>query len=235
MDLMRKKVLKVNNLETAMSIFTHNLGAIGAGLATTLVIALLAYLGALVVGTLIAVCRVSPVPPLRALGAVWVTIACNIPTLCLMILLAFVAPRAGVPISLFPAAVGAILFAGSGYVCEAVRSGINSVAKGQIEAARALGMPFGLIIREIVLPQALARTVQPLVNVFISCLIGSALAAAIGVHELTYATQQLNLHYAEAVFTFLLSGLTYLALAFGATRLGGLLERRLTGGQEVRA
>lgn len=103
------------------------------------------------------------------------------------------------------------------------------------QPARALGMPFGLIVREIVLPQALARTVQPLVNVFISCLIGSALAAAIGVHELTYATQQLNLHYAEAVFTFLLSGLTYLALAFGATRLGGLLERRLAGGQEVRA
>ena len=218
-----------------MRIITDNLGMIGSGLATTLGIALLAYAGALVVGTLIAVCRVSPVPPLRALGAVWVTIACNIPTLCLMLLLAFVAPRAGVPISLFSAAVGAILFAGSGYVCEAVRSGINSVAKGQIEAARALGMPFGLIIREIVLPQALARTVQPLVNVFISCLIGSALAAAIGVHELTYATQQLNLHYAEAVFTFLLSGLTYLALAFGATRLGGLLERRLTGGREVRA
>ena len=218
-----------------MRIITDNLGMIGSGLATTLGIALLAYAGALVVGTLIAVCRVSPVPPLRALGAVWVTIACNIPTLCLMLLLAFVAPRAGVPISLFSAAVGAILFAGSGYVCEAVRSGINSVAKGQIEAARALGMPFGLIIREIVLPQALARTVQPLVNVFISCLIGSALAAAIGVHELTYATQQLNLHYAEAVFTFLLSGLTYLALAFGATRLGGLLERRLAGGQEVRA
>lgn len=218
-----------------MRIITDNLGMIGSGLATTLGIALLAYAGALVVGTLIAVCRVSPVPPLRALGAVWVTIACNIPTLCLMILLAFVAPRAGVPISLFSAAVGAILFAGSGYVCEAVRSGINSVAKGQIEAARALGMPFGLIIREIVLPQALARTVQPLVNVFISCLIGSALAAAIGVHELTYATQQLNLHYAEAVFTFLLSGLTYLTLAFGATRLGGLLERRLTGGREVRA
>lgn len=218
-----------------MRIITDNLGMIGAGLAMTLGIALLAYVGALVVGTLIAVCWVSPVPPLRALGAVWVTIACNIPTLCLMILLAFVAPRAGVPISLFSAAVGAILFAGSGYVCEAVRSGINSVAKGQIEAARALGMPFGLIIREVVLPQALARTVQPLVNVFISCLIGSALAAAIGVHELTYATQQLNLHYAEAVFTFLLSGLTYLALAFGATKLGGLLERRLTGGREARA
>ena len=218
-----------------MSIITDNLDMIGAGLATTLAIALLAYAGALVVGTLVAVCRVSPVPPLRALGAVWVTIACNIPTLCLMILLAFVAPRAGVPISLFSAAVGAILFAGSGYVCEAVRSGINSVAKGQIEAARALGMPFGLIVREIVLPQALARTIQPLVNVFISCLIGSALAAAIGVRELTSVTQQLNLHYAEAVVTFLLSGLIYLALALGATRLGALLERRAAGGREARA
>ena len=218
-----------------MSIITDNLDMIGAGLATTLAIALLAYAGALVVGTLVAVCRVSPVPPLRALGAVWVTIACNIPTLCLMILLAFVAPRAGVPISLFPAAVGAILFAGSGYVCEAVRSGINSVAKGQVEAARALGMPFGLIVREIVLPQALARTIQPLVNVFISCLIGSALAAAIGVRELTSVTQQLNLHYAEAVVTFLLSGLIYLALALGATRLGAMLERRAAGGREARA
>ncbi|WP_315560572.1 amino acid ABC transporter permease [Actinomyces gerencseriae] len=218
-----------------MSIITDNLDMIGAGLATTLAIALLAYAGALVVGTLVAVCRVSPVPPLRALGAVWVTIACNIPTLCLMILLAFVAPRAGVPLSLFPAAVGAILLAGSGYVCEAVRSGINSVAKGQVEAARALGMPFGLIVREIVLPQALARTIQPLVNVFISCLIGSALAAAIGVRELTSVTQQLNLHYAEAVVTFLLSGLIYLALALGATRLGALLERRAAGGREARA
>ena len=218
-----------------MSIITDNLDMIGAGLATTLAIALLAYAGALVVGTLVAVCRVSPVPPLRALGAVWVTIACNIPTLCLMLLLAFVAPRAGVPISLFSAAVGAILFAGSGYVCEAVRSGINSVAKGQVEAARALGMPFGLIVREIVLPQALARTIQPLVNVFISCLIGSALAAAIGVRELTSVTQQLNLHYAEAVVTFLLSGLIYLALALGATRLGAMLERRAAGGREARA
>ena len=214
-----------------MSIIMHNLGAIGAGLATTLVIALLAYAGALVVGTLIAVCRVSPIPPLRAVAVAWVTLACNIPTLCLMILLAFAAPQAGVHFSLFAAAVGAILFVGSGYVCETVRSGINSVARGQIEAARALGMPFGLIIRAVVLPQALARTVQPLVNIFISCLIGSALAAAIGVRELTSITQQLNLESGEAVVMFLVSGLIYLVLAFGATKLGGLLELRLASGE----
>ena len=97
-----------------MSVIAHNLGAIGAGLGTTLVIALLAYAGALLAGTLIAVCRVSPIPPLRAVSTMWVTLACNIPTLCLMILLAFAAPRAGVHFSLFAAAVSAILFAGSG-------------------------------------------------------------------------------------------------------------------------
>lgn len=217
-----------------MNVITDNLGMIGQGLATTLTIAVIGYVCALVVGTVIAIFRVSPIPPLRALGAAWVTVACNIPTLCLMILAAFAAPRAGVPLSLFAAAVTAIVFSASGFVCETVRSGINSVSKGQIEAARALGMPFGLIIAAVVLPQALARTIQPLVNIFISCLIGSSLAAAIGVPELTNVTQQLNLRYAQAVITFLTSGLTYLAIAFLATKLGGLLERRIAG-REARA
>ncbi|WP_103061835.1 amino acid ABC transporter permease [Actinomyces qiguomingii] len=217
-----------------MNVITDNLGMIGQGLVTTLTISIIGFACALVVGTVIAIFRVSPIPPLRALGAVWVTVACNIPTLCLMILAAFAAPRAGVPLSLFAAAVTAIVFSASGFVCETVRSGINSVSKGQIEAARALGMPFGLIIGTVVLPQALARTIQPLVNIFISCLIGSSLAAAIGVPELTNVTQQLNLRYAQAVITFLTSGLTYLAIAFLATKLGGLLERRIAG-REARA
>ena len=77
------------------------------------------------------------------------------------------------------------------------------------------------------LPQALARTIQPLVNIFIACLIGSSLAAAIGVVELTAVTQRINQERAAGVITFLTSGLTYLAIAFAATKVGGLLERRL--------
>ena len=218
-----------------MTTIVHNWSMIASGLLTTLVISVTAYAGALVLGSLLAVCRVSPLPPLRLLAATWVTVATNVPVLCSMILLGLGIPRLGVHITLLWAAVVAVVFSGSGYVCEAVRSGINSVAKGQIEAARALGMPFGLIIRAVVLPQALARTVQPLVNIFIACLIGSALAATIGVRELTSVTQQLNLQSGEAVLMFLLSGLIYLALAFGAAKLGGLLERRLADGRGVRA
>lgn len=210
-----------------MSAITDNLADIGWGLLVTLVISVLSYLGGLFLGSLMAIFRVGPIPPLRVLGAAWVTVACNIPNLCLMVLIGLALPHVGITIPLFWAVIVALIFSSSGFVCETVRSGINSVPKGQIEAARALGMPFSLIIRGIVLPQALVRTIQPLVNIFIACLIGSSLAAAIGVVELTAVTQRINQDRAAGVITFLTSGLTYLAIAFAATRLGGLLERRL--------
>jgi len=210
-----------------VSAITDNLADIGWGLLVTLVISVLSYLGGLFLGSLMAIFRVGPIPPLRTLGAAWVTVACNIPNLCLMVLIGLALPHVGITIPLFWAVIVALIFSSSGFVCETVRSGINSVPKGQIEAARALGMPFSLIIRGIVLPQALVRTIQPLVNIFIACLIGSSLAAAIGVVELTAVTQRINQDRAAGVITFLTSGLTYLAIAFAATRLGGLLERRL--------
>ena len=210
-----------------MSAITDNLADIGSGLLVTLMISVLSYLGGLVLGSLMAIFRVGPIPPLRALGAAWVTVACNIPNLCLMVLIGLALPNIGIRIPLFWSVIVALIFSSSGFVCETVRSGINSVSKGQIEAARALGMPFGPIIRGIVLPQALVRTIQPLVNIFIACLIGSSLAAAVGVVELTAVTQRINQDRAEGVITFLTSGLTYLVIAFAATKLGGLLERRL--------
>jgi len=210
-----------------VSAITDNLADIGWGLLVTLVISALSYLGGLLLGSLMAVFRVGPIPPLRALGAAWVTVACNIPNLCLMVLIGLALPHVGITIPLFWSVVVALIFSSSGFVCETVRSGINSVPKGQIEAARALGMPFGLPVGDLFRPRAPARPTQPLVNIFIACLIGSSLAAAIGVVELTAVTQKINQDRAAGVITFLTSGLTYLAIAFAATKLGGLLERRL--------
>ena len=210
-----------------MSAITDNLADIGSGLLATLVISVLSYLGGLVLGSLMAIFRVGPIPPLRALGAAWVTVACNIPNLCLMVLVGLALPHAGITIPLFWSVIVALIFSSSGFVCETVRSGINSVSKGQIEAARALGMPFGLLSAASSCPRLWPARSTPLVNIFIACLIGSSLAAAVGVVELTAVTQRINQDRAAGVITFLTSGLTYLAIAFAATRLGGLLERRL--------
>ncbi|MEE8869723.1 MAG: amino acid ABC transporter permease [Acidipropionibacterium acidipropionici] len=202
-------------------------GLIAHGIGITVALGVLGFLGAMVLGTLMAVFRISPIPPLRILGAICVEVFRNIPLLSLLILIVFGLPDAGVSLSLFWSAVAAIVLASGAFVCETVRSGINAVGFGQIEASRAIGMSFGQVLRHVVLPQALATMVQPLTNVFIGTVLGSSLAAAVGVAELTNVTQQINLLTAEAVVTFLLAGLVYLAVCLLIGAGGGWLDRRL--------
>ena len=101
---------------------------------------------------------------------------------------------------------------------------------GQAEAARAIGLSFSRSLRFVILPQAFATMVQPLVNVFIGVVIGSSLAAAVGVSELTNRAEQLNLRYAEAVPCFLAAGVLYVGAALLGGFGGGRLERRLAIG-----
>lgn len=202
-------------------------GLIVHGILLTIALGVLGFLGAMVVGTLMAVCRISPIPPLRGLGAVYVEIFRNIPLLSLLILMVFGLPDAGVEMSLFWCAVVAIVLSSGAFVCETVRSGVNSVGIGQIEASRAIGMSFGQVLRLVVLPQALSRMIQPLTNIFIGTMLGSSLAAAIGLDELTNVTQQINVLTAEAVLTFLIAGLVYLVLCLLIGAAGGCLDRRV--------
>ncbi|SER56473.1 glutamate transport system permease protein [Propionibacterium cyclohexanicum] len=210
-----------------MEIIRSNAGVLLDGLTTTILLTVLGYLGALVVGIVVAIFRVSPIAPLRAVGTVYVEFFRNVPLLSLLILVAFGLPDAGLLLPLFWCGVVSLIASGSAFVCESVRSGINTVSLGQSEAARALGMGFGQQLRLVILPQALASMVQPLVNVLIGTLIGSSLCSAIGISEITNVTQQLNIKYAEAVLLFLVSGVAYLVMALGSGALGGVLERRV--------
>jgi len=105
------------------------------------------------------------------------------------------------------------------------------VPVGQAEAARSLGFTFMQSLRYVILPPAFRTMVQPLVNIFIGVVLGSSLASAVGVSELTNRTQVLNLQSAEAVVLFLVSGAIYLAIALLGGAAGGALERRVSGGR----
>ena len=194
------------------------------GVLTTVGLTILGFVGALLIGTVVAVFRVSPITPLRVVGTAYVEFFRNVPLLTLLILIVFGLPDIGLLIPLFWCGVLGLVLAGSAVICETVRSGINTISVGQSEAARALGMSFGTQLRLIILPQAFRTMVQPLVNNFIGILIGSSLAAAVGVSDITNVTQQLNIRYAEAVVLFLLSGAVYLVFALGAGRIGSWLE-----------
>jgi glutamate transport system permease protein len=195
------------------------------GVLTTVGLTILGFSGALVIGTIVAVFRVSPITPLRVVGTAYVEFFRNVPLLTLLILIVFGLPDIGLLFPLFWCGVLGLVLAGSAFICETVRSGINTISVGQSEAARALGMSFGTQLRLIILPQAFRTMVQPLVNNFIGILIGSSLASAVGVSDITNVTQQLNIRYAEAVVLFLLSGAVYLVFALGAGGVGSWLER----------
>jgi glutamate transport system permease protein len=212
-----------------MSVVTGHFGYILGGFVVTVELTLLGYLGALVLGTVLAVFRVGPITPLRVIGTVYVEFFRNIPLLTFLILFVFGLPDVGLTVSLFGSAAICLAMTGAAYVCESVRSGINAVPVGQAEAARAIGLSFAKVLRLVVLPQAFRTMVPPLVNVFIGMALGSSIAAAVGVAELTNRTQQLNLQYAQAVATFLVAGAFYVALAFLGAGGGRWLERRVGG------
>ena len=214
-----------------MGVVTDNLGFLLGGLLVTLELTFLGFAGALVLGTVLAVFRVSPIAPLRVVGGLYVEVLRNMPLLTLLILVVFGLPDVGLTFSLFTSAAVCMAAFAAAFVCEAVRGGINTVPVGQAEAARSLGFTFTQSLRYVILPPAFRTMVQPLVNIFIGVVLGSSLASAVGVSELTNRTQVLNLQSAEAVVLFLVSGAIYLAIALLGGAAGGALERRVSGGR----
>ena len=151
------------------------------GFLKTLGICLWAGMGALVIGTLLAAFRVSPIPPLRGTGTAYVTTIRNCPLTVVLFFVAFGLPEVGVNQSYYRFAVAGLTVYTAAFVCEAVRSGINAVATGQAEAARAIGLTFGQSLRFVVLPQALRTVVPPLGSVLIAMVKNSAIVGAFGV------------------------------------------------------
>ncbi len=152
---------------------------------TTLGLSLLAGLLALVLGTLLAAMRVSPIPPLRGLATFYVETFRNTPLTVVFFFLIFGLPQIDFVIGFFPGAVLSVGLYTAAFVCEAVRSGVNAVSGGQAEAARALGLTFGQSLREVVLPQAFRTVVPPLGNVLIAMVKNTSIAAGFSVSELS--------------------------------------------------
>lgn len=164
-----------------MEAITENLGLYGSGFLKSLGICVWGVIGSLILGTLIAACRVSPTPPLRAFGTMWVNTFRNTPLTLVLFFVAFGFPQLGFNASYYWFLLLALWLYTSAFVCEAIRSGINSVATGQAEAARAIGLTFSQSLSLIVLPQAFRAVVPPLGSVLIAMMKNSAIAGLFGV------------------------------------------------------
>lgn len=167
-----------------MSTLLDNLDLFVSGFRTTLVLFLVAGLAALVLGTIIGAMRVSPVPPMRVFGTVYVNTVRNTPLTLLMFFFAFGYPKLGLPdVGYTTLAIFALSLYTATYVAEALRSGINTVPVGQAEAARAIGLPFGQAMTLVILPQAFRAVIPPMMSVFIALLKNTTVAAGFAVAE----------------------------------------------------
>ena len=210
-----------------MSAVVENIDPLLRALGTTLLILVVSAAGSLVLGVLVTVARVSPIPVLRGAAFAYVQVFVNIPLLALLLLAVFALPDAGLIMPLTTTVIVVLVVYEAAYVAEAVRSGINTVAPGQVEAARALGLRLSQTLRHVVVPQAMRAVVQPLGNVMIALLMNTALAATVGVVELTSAVNKVNLVEAQPIPIFAGAGLVYMALALAIGLAAGRIEKKV--------
>jgi glutamate transport system permease protein len=164
-------------------------------------------IGAVVIGTLLAAFRVSPVPVLRGVGAAWVNIFRNTP-LTLIIFFCYFGLYSTLGVSFgddlelnnfWLGVVGLAVYTAA-FVCEAIRSGINTVPAGQAEAARAIGMTFRQTLTMIVLPQAGRAVIAPLGSILIALCKNATIVGTIGLMESSNAMKELINSNGQAVF-----------------------------------
>ncbi len=208
---------------------TQNLDLFWSGFLRSLGICMWGMVGSLVVGTVIASFRVSPIPSLRWFGTAWVTVIRNCPLTVVLFFFAFGLPEIGINRSFYFFGVSGLVIYTSAFVCEALRSGINSVPAGQAEASRAIGLTFSQSLSQVILPQAFRTSIPPLGSVIIAMFKNSAVVGAFGVGGDLFSVGN-NLTSAQGyaalpVLTGVAIGYLLITLPAGALLLG--LERKV--------
>lgn len=198
-----------------------------AGLRVTVIMAVLSYLLAFVIGNVIAAARVSPVRVLERFGSLYVSLFRNTPLIVLAILVWVGGGRAGWPFGRLQTAIVVLGLYTGAYIAESVRSGINSVPVGQAEAARAIGLPFLKVVGTIVLPQAIRTVIPPLGNLWIANLKNTSVFMVIGIDELTRSGRIIGAGLSNYVLAFSIVALMYLVLVYGSAQVIGAVERRV--------
>lgn len=211
-----------------MRFFIDNFGLLRDAFLTTLSLSVLAGVLALVLGTLLAALRVSPIPPLRGLATFYVEAFRNTPLTVVFFFMIFGLPQIDFVVGFFPGAVLSVGLYTAAFVAEAVRSGINAVSAGQAEAARAIGLTFGQSLREIVLPQAFRTVVPPLGNVFIAMVKNTSIAAGFSVTELSATLPRLvNADARDLLLVLVGVVVGYMLITLPSAFLVNRLERRV--------
>ena len=199
-----------------------------SGLAVTCEITAAALVIAFALGALIAVGKVLPCRPLRAVLGFYTSVFRGVPLIVLLFLVYFATPQlTGYKIDMFTASVLTLGLNGSATVSETLRGGIEGVDAGQYDAARSIGLPYSKMMRLIVIPDALHSVAPALVNEVITVLKSSSLVATIGLMDMMRAAQSVQALTYRAFEPFLAVAVVYYLIVMALVAVSRRLERRL--------
>ncbi|UYY96585.1 amino acid ABC transporter permease [Peribacillus frigoritolerans] len=166
-----------------------NLKFLLEGFWVTLQVAFISIILSFIIGGLVGIIRYAKVPVLSQILALIVETVRNLPLLLIIFFTYFALPEIRIKLEIIPAAIVALTIFESAMLSEVIRSGLKSIDKGQMEAARSSGLSYTQALIHIILPQALHRMVPPIVSQFISLLKDTSLAVVISLPELTHHGQ----------------------------------------------
>ena len=209
-------------------VLERHLPEFSSGFWVTIRLVAIAFVIAMVVGTVVAALRVAPTRPLRTLGALYVEVFRNTPLLVLLFISFAGLRRAGVPVSPWVAGTGSLGLYTAAYIAEALRSGVFAVSKGQIEASLSLGLTYRATLGRIVIPQA-ARTVIPAIGSLVIAMIKNSAVVGVSLLALPDLLKEARIVQSrtfQTTETFFWAGVGYLILTVLVTLAFRYLERR---------
>lgn len=197
------------------------------GFGLTLEVAFISIALSFLIGTLIGIIRYWRIPVASNIMAILVETIRNLPLLLIIFFTYFALPEVGVKMSKMSAAIVALVIFESAMLAEIVRSGLASIDKGQIEAARSSGLTAAQTMRYVILPQGLRRMVPPIVSQFISLLKDTSLAVVIALPELMNHIQIINGRNVNYVIpSYIMAALLYFVVNYALSILSKRLESR---------
>ncbi len=201
------------------------------GLGITIALALLSFAGCLVVGTALALMRLSHWHWLRVPTALYIDVVRMVPLIMVIFWFFFLLPvLIGRPIDPFIAGLAALVAFHSTYIAEVMRAGIQAVPRGLTEASRSCGMSYRHSMWYVVLPVAVRNMLPALVNRFVALFMGTSLVYVIGVTDFFRAAANVNMRVFRPYEVFIFVALVYFAFCYSISRFGLYLERRLATG-----
>jgi polar amino acid transport system permease protein len=215
-------------MDFQFDIFLESIPALLKGAVLTVELTVISVILGLVIGLIGALGRIARNSILRGATIAYITLMRAVPLLLTLMFLYYGLPSAGIDLSAFTIAILALSFTNGAYVTEIIRAGIESIDRGQMRAARSLGMSHSLAMRRIILPQVVRRVLPPITNEAITLLKSTALVSTIALSDLLRSGLEVMTWKANTFSPFAGVALIYLILTLPMIWLLGRLEKRFS-------